>query len=793
MSNLENQKVLLNVKGLYKFFIKNESFFKAINNANFQVYETDFFGVIGESGSGKSTVGKTIIRLLEPSSGSIIFDDKLISDKSNDKKITKFLAKNMQMIFQDPMSSLNPKKNVLNLIAEPLIVNGSLKQIAKEKIKDFQNISRLADAFIEEKKLEHMQNIYAVFYKECLAQYKLTLEKIQNWNYDEEITFSENKSVFFNLLDDLDQSIKQSFTKSFESVSKYREILNDYHEFEKQDSDMVLMHQIQTLQAKVNQINQNLTFTDEYIQLNNQIAVLNKAKITLMDDDYYIDPVKAKKFFNYYMHSLKKDLVLARRELNITGNYLNALDVQIKILQKILNYEIMAQFTGFNLIDKQGVLQCYEKVNKYTFEFIKHKYELIEELKKTRNQEQIVELENWIKTFKVTETINTFDLTTLFDLKAFPSYEKAKVIHTKLDQVNEELARLNQQKQAWEANQTHLVDKSIIEQRQMKLKQFTESLKVLEQQLTEKKTAANKEKVVQIQQQRSTLLADTKLVINEVKQYIKKINVEVANKKKQFKAIWTQLNKDNADDLEDFRIFANDLRIKRKAPLVVFDEFRNNVEVINLFDWLLSRNKLKVALRRRDLKDNIKLNMVYKSLNEVGLKNEHAFRYPHEFSGGQRQRIVIARALINNPKLIIADEAISALDVSVQAQVINIMKNLAKEKNITFVFIGHDLSMVNYACNRMIIMHNGRILEKGNTEEIFNNPVHPYTISLMNAAPELSKIHMNLAKFSDRRMNYDPSTVNDYLSSFHKIDGDSEHYVFGQKEEVNSWMQKETL
>lgn len=119
---------------------------------------------------------------------------------------------------------------------------------------------------------------------------------------------------------------------------------------------------------------------------------------------------------------------------------------------------------------------------------------------------------------------------------------------------------------------------------------------------------------------------------------------------------------------------------------------------------------------------------VYDMLELVGLSKEHANRYPHQFSGGQRQRIGIARALVMDPKLIIADEAISALDVSIQAQVVNLMKKIQKQTNTAFLFIAHDLSMVKYISDRIGVMHLGHLVETGTTEEIFKNPIHPYKI-----------------------------------------------------------------
>ncbi len=127
--------------------------------------------------------------------------------------------------------------------------------------------------------------------------------------------------------------------------------------------------------------------------------------------------------------------------------------------------------------------------------------------------------------------------------------------------------------------------------------------------------------------------------------------------------------------------------------------------------------------------------MVFDLLETVGLNKEHANRYPHEFSGGQRQRLGIARALAVDPDFIIADEPISALDVSIQAQVVNLLKELQKEKGLTYLFIAHDLSMVKYISDRIGVMYFGKLVELAPANELYENPMHPYTQSLLSAIP----------------------------------------------------------
>ena len=127
---------------------------------------------------------------------------------------------------------------------------------------------------------------------------------------------------------------------------------------------------------------------------------------------------------------------------------------------------------------------------------------------------------------------------------------------------------------------------------------------------------------------------------------------------------------------------------------------------------------------------------VYELLRTVGLNEQHANRYPHEFSGGQRQRIGIARALAVEPKFIIADEPISALDVSIQAQVVNLLRKLQKENGLTYLFIAHDLSMVKYISDRIGVMHKGKLVELASSDDLYENPLHPYTRDMIAAMPE---------------------------------------------------------
>ncbi len=175
--------------------------------------------------------------------------------------------------------------------------------------------------------------------------------------------------------------------------------------------------------------------------------------------------------------------------------------------------------------------------------------------------------------------------------------------------------------------------------------------------------------------------------------------------------------------------------------------------------------------------------MVYDMLERVGLNHEQANRYPHMFSGGQRQRIGIARAMIMKPELIIADECISALDVSIQAQVVNIMKDLQKEEGLTYVFIAHDLAMVKYISDYIGVIHLGHFVEMGKKEEIFNHPVHPYTRSLLSAIPDPNP----LTEPTRKSATYDKNAEGVDYTKGKKNFLTETHMVLATEEELARW------
>ena len=202
---------------------------------------------------------------------------------------------------------------------------------------------------------------------------------------------------------------------------------------------------------------------------------------------------------------------------------------------------------------------------------------------------------------------------------------------------------------------------------------------------------------------------------------------------------WSRKNKDNK--------LINEIQMIFQDPIASLDP------------RMTVRDIIAEGLIIRGIKDKEYIDqMVYKMLETVGLVQEHASRYPHEFSGGQRQRIGIARAVIMNPELIIADEPISALDVSIQAQVINLLHELSEKMGLTILFIAHDLAVVKYFSDRIAVMYFGKIVELATSDELFAHPLHPYTRSLLSAIPLPDPI----TEKNRKRVTYNPVLDHDY-------------------------------
>jgi len=225
-----------------------------------------------------------------------------------------------------------------------------------------------------------------------------------------------------------------------------------------------------------------------------------------------------------------------------------------------------------------------------------------------------------------------------------------------------------------------------------------------------------------------------------------------------------------------------DQNIIRKIQMVFQDPMASLNERAKI-DYIVSEGLMNLY---PGIKEKERKRKVEEALMDVGLLPEFSSRFPHEFSGGQRQRIGIARCLIMNPEFIIADEPISALDVSIRAQVLNLLLRFQRERGLTYLFIAHDLSVMRFIASRIAVIHKGVIVELAETEKLFKNPLHPYTKALLSAAPIPNPEYGK----NKRLILYDPLCHNYEKEEPQWVEIEPEHYVMGSEAEVNEYQKK---
>jgi oligopeptide transport system ATP-binding protein len=222
-----------------------------------------------------------------------------------------------------------------------------------------------------------------------------------------------------------------------------------------------------------------------------------------------------------------------------------------------------------------------------------------------------------------------------------------------------------------------------------------------------------------------------------------------------------------------------DAEVTRRIQMIFQDPMASLNERAKV-DYIVSEGLYNTKAYRDEGERQAK---VEASLREVGLLPEFASRFPHEFSGGQRQRIGVARALIMEPEIIIADEPISALDVSIRAQILNLLATLQREKGLTYIFIAHDLSVVRFITDRVAVLCKGKIVELAETEELFSFPLHPYTRSLLSAVPLPNPVEQR----KRRPLPYDPSQHDYSQTPPLWAEVRPGHFVLGSERELHTW------
>ncbi|VEU75819.1 phosphate ABC transporter ATP-binding protein [Mycoplasmopsis maculosa] len=800
-----NSEVILKIKELKKYFTNNGVINKAVNGVSFDVKKGEIVGLIGESGSGKTTVGRSLLRLYDNFNGFVTLDGKVISGKRLSNSRNKFLRKNIQMIFQDPHAALNGQKTIYSILKEPLVVNGVINEKLKDIMSDWENVkSSYIYTFSQKVKNLKIKNLKAI------NKYaKVFFPKWSDTFTDYEHNFEENdEDIFINFFNYLEEKQKMESTIIDNMYSNTEQLMDFYYQKQKDFRDNKITWDEKALVETKNEykkVKKLLKYSNEQYNAylnkksykkaikellnnrkDNQIANVNsfnnfifeyknEAKISWLTRMNSYD-------LEFYLYNFKKQhLNLAKlREIKKLKNkfkYLSMSEVQL-LIKDIDNYAV--DFYN-KYLENLNYSKDFKKVVK---SYIKDKF--------SYNPQKFLKLNDNDKNKHYDELIKYYYLIN----------EANKVLYTKqkpaasLKDLKEAKEKINNSKYVYlEENKKYY---SNIKNDMKKL-----DLEILEESLVYKRLKA--------------MQSFTDKAFMEIsKSFFNYLNTKLLSAKSDLESLQKELNSLEKNKVNDSKIL-NETRTKVYKAQVVVNEIKKNISIYkNKIDSKLNtlksftfevkyllkdvrtiylllgvnrtKNKfvnfIKNTAARFLIKNLLYKTTIYKSLEDVGLLKQFAYRYPHEFSGGQRQRIVIARALITEPKVIVADEPIASLDISIQAQVVNLLKDLCQKKNIGMVFIAHDLSMIEYIADRVEIMHLGKIVESGTTQAVYNKPTHPYTINLFKAIPKISNAN---EKFENISFELDYLKEQNYPNIPKEFKVEEDHFVYGTKDQIVKW------
>lgn len=779
---MNNKKYVLEIQGLKKYFTNNGLVNKAADDITFNVREGEIVGLIGESGSGKTTVGRSLLRLYDTFNGFVMLNGKVVSGKRLSRKQTKFLRRNIQMIFQDPHAALNGQRTIYSTLKEPLIVNGIISDEMKNIFRDWaeikENFYYTFQNYYRNLELSNLKSINSLakdFFKEWTNNF-------DKYKYDETLNYEDNFNLFYSYLEEKQnveaQIVNNIYLNTDNLINFYYEKQKDYREgnLDTDESELI--------KAKAN--------LDKIMKLSTMSKEAYNAQILIKDYQKQLKELKsdfqemlhtARNTFNNFIdefHNEKRINFIARLSsydlelytYNLKKEYINKeLKTQIKQLRAKLKY-----------LDYNQVRELAQELKNYSQDFY-NKY--LEDIKFTKKIKGL--LSDIIKThFKFNygkyTRLNSDNLNKQEELinDLQNKIARQQVFAQKKDPLGATASEVQDAQKIYEkANLEHIA--AVDEYR----KENQVVIDKLAQDIQEQNDLYNA-----LKEQQSYTDAKFKEISNS---YFEKLKQQIADFKKQSqpakaKELAKTLNiyrtkiKSKLSTLKSFAIEIKYLNKYLKGIRVLLGIDNNRLGENKFMSFL---NKVTCNLIARIRIQNLLIKTtIYKSLEDVGLLKQFAYRYPHEFSGGQRQRIVIARALITKPKVIVADEPIASLDISIQAQVVNLLKDLCEQKNIGMIFIAHDLSMIEYIANRVQIMHLGKIVESGDTDVVYKKPIHPYTINLFKAIPKISNAHEKFENINFE-LNYLEQQQYPNVPELYQVEDN--HYVYGTQSQIEQW------
>ncbi len=812
---MKNKQQILKVSNMSKSFKTQKGYNKVLDNISFTLNEGQVLGLIGESGSGKTTIGKALIRLIPNYSGSVLLDNKIISGKKISRETKAYLHRNLQMIFQNPHSSLNPMKSIFSTLKEPLVVNKIISDEIIDLLKDFKQVNKYFKySFLEEKYL-----ISAKFSFEStnIFDYEFTkiIEQLNNFSIKKFTNSEEALEELFYIYYKKQHEMFQKVNNQLEHLighllnlyqKSQKDLRNDklnvqeqeYREAQKefQIAKLTKKHSLEWIQTNEKFYEAKKTLKTmlkvNKIKINNTHKVIaaitkelkmevknfkNLMKLSISMDEYNVNFIQMKMML-FYISAFQSDAM--QPFLYFSDNEIYHLKTTIVLLTKRIFEIFGAKIYQNSKIEQLTINEIEEKITWLINDFFKNnnsnglnakeqyaKKIANQTLKVNRLERKLLliqKLPNYDQN-EFQKAIKKYNLVT----SAYKTWLKKELLT--------DIPRINQAKE--NALQSHKKQKELLKDLQQKSEQIfrkklNEIFNLAKNNLESYKVTAKK------------ILKNNQYdwqngITNEFTLETIKAQLQSDFNKKVIKLT----TMDFKTHFQNMKISYEKHRAKTKLLKKDYDRQRQEAQVaFMLFD---SRKLYLLKYKLPTLLYKIK---IYDTLREVGLSREYAFLYPFEFSGGQLQRIAIARALIIRPKIIIADEPIASLDISIQAQIVNLLKDLATKNNIAVIFIAHDLSMVQHLTEDILIIHLGKLVEFGSSSKIFGNPVHPYTQNLFNAIPKIANAN---EPFLQGDFNLDYLNVYSIVENPKYFCVEPNHFVLGIEEQVKFWKQKSLI